>query len=142
MACPVSRLVIHAHGETQRGLSLVARKGPGQRACIWPWAVSDHGDPVQLLLRPIANDGARDVRKPLATGSRDPSAPPGSREEQGGGPPDTPPAASISSAQLVRVAADLHRLQEQVSPSRGSAATRLSARGECVASPPLAVGAP
>ncbi|XP_023379554.1 conserved oligomeric Golgi complex subunit 2 [Pteropus vampyrus] len=68
----------------------------------------------ELLLRPIANDGAKDVRKALVTGSKDPSAPPGSREEPGGGPPETPAAASISSTQLVRVAADLDRLQEQL----------------------------
>nr|KAF6395147.1 component of oligomeric golgi complex 2 [Rousettus aegyptiacus] len=68
----------------------------------------------ELLLRPLAHDGAKDVRKALATGSKDPSAPPGGREEPGGGAPEAPPAASISSAQLVRVAADLDRLQEQL----------------------------
>lgn len=97
--------------------------------CVLPWSVSNHRNPVQLLLRPIANDGTKDVRKALVTGSKDPSAPLGSREEPGGGPPETPAAASISSTQLVRVAADLDRLQEQVSPSRDSASRRALSAG-------------
>lgn len=40
--------------------------------------------------------------------------------------------ASISSAQLVRVAADLDRLQEQVSPSGAEPAAGRSVAGECV----------
>lgn len=72
----------------------------------------------------------------MATGSKDPSAPPGGREEPGGGAPEAPPAASISSAQLVRVAADLDRLQEQVSPSGAEPAAGRSVAGECVTPAP------
>lgn len=44
--------------------------------------------------------------------------------------------ASISSAQLVRVAADLDRLQEQVSPSGAEPAAGRSVAGECVTPAP------
>ncbi|KAF6073196.1 component of oligomeric golgi complex 2 [Phyllostomus discolor] len=68
----------------------------------------------ELLLRPISNESAKDVKKPLAAGSKDPSAAQGNSEDQGSSPPEAKPAASISSAQLVLVAADLDRLQEQL----------------------------
>ncbi|XP_054432704.1 conserved oligomeric Golgi complex subunit 2 isoform X2 [Pteronotus mesoamericanus] len=68
----------------------------------------------ELLLRPISNESAKDIKKPLVTGSKDPSAAQGNTEDQGGGPPETKPVASISSTQLVYVVADLDRLQEQL----------------------------
>lgn len=68
----------------------------------------------QLLLRPISNESAKDFKKPLVTGSKDPSVAQGSGEDQGGGPSETKPVVSISSTQLVYVVADLDKLQEQV----------------------------
>lgn len=80
----------------------------------------------QLLLRPISNESAKDVRKPLGTGSKDAPAAPGNSEDPGSGPPEAKPTASISSTQLVYAAADLARLQEQVSRVQDA-----TAPGEC-----------
>jgi hypothetical protein len=71
--------------------------------------------PPQLSLRPISNESAKEMKKPLVSGSKDPSAIQGNSEDQGSGLPETKPVASISSTQLVYVVADLDRLQEQVS---------------------------
>ncbi|XP_026359991.3 conserved oligomeric Golgi complex subunit 2 isoform X1 [Ursus americanus] len=68
----------------------------------------------ELLLRPISNESAKDFKKPLVTGSKDPSVAQGSGEDQGGGPSETKPVVSISSTQLVYVVADLDKLQEQL----------------------------
>ncbi|XP_022379369.1 conserved oligomeric Golgi complex subunit 2 isoform X2 [Enhydra lutris kenyoni] len=68
----------------------------------------------ELLLRPISNESAKDIKKPLVTGSKDPSVTQGNGEDQGSGPSETKPTVSISSTQLVYVVADLDKLQEQL----------------------------
>nr|XP_020042417.1 conserved oligomeric Golgi complex subunit 2 isoform X2 [Castor canadensis] len=68
----------------------------------------------ELSLRPISNESAKEMKKPLVSGSKDPSAIQGNSEDQGSGLPETKPVASISSTQLVYVVADLDRLQEQL----------------------------
>ncbi|XP_019521394.1 PREDICTED: conserved oligomeric Golgi complex subunit 2 isoform X1 [Hipposideros armiger] len=68
----------------------------------------------ELLLRPISNENAKDIKNPVVTGSKDPSITQGNSEDQGGGPSETKPAASISSTHLLYVVADLDRLQEQL----------------------------
>ncbi|XP_057342404.1 conserved oligomeric Golgi complex subunit 2 isoform X3 [Manis pentadactyla] len=68
----------------------------------------------ELLLRPISNENAKDIKKPLVTGSKDPSVTQGNSEDQGSSPSETKPVVSISSTQLVYVAADLIKLQEQL----------------------------
>ncbi|KAG8515053.1 Conserved oligomeric Golgi complex subunit 2 [Galemys pyrenaicus] len=74
----------------------------------------------ELLLRPITNENAKDVKKPLVTGSRDPSVAQGNSEDQGNGPSEPKPVVSISSTQLVYVVADLDKLQEQEVPTAAS----------------------
>uniref|UniRef100_A0A8C9DG17 Conserved oligomeric Golgi complex subunit 2 n=1 Tax=Prolemur simus TaxID=1328070 RepID=A0A8C9DG17_PROSS len=69
----------------------------------------------ELSLRPISSESAKEIKKPLVTGSKDPSLSQGNTEEQGGSPSETKPAVAISSTQLVYAVADLDRLQEQVS---------------------------
>ncbi|XP_055395013.1 conserved oligomeric Golgi complex subunit 2 isoform X2 [Bubalus kerabau] len=68
----------------------------------------------ELLLRPISNESAKDVKKPLVTGSKDLSITQGNCDDQASGPSETKPITSISSTQLVHVVTDLHRLQEQL----------------------------
>ncbi|XP_032464104.1 conserved oligomeric Golgi complex subunit 2 isoform X5 [Phocoena sinus] len=68
----------------------------------------------QLLLRPISNESAKDIKKPSVTGSKDPSVAQGNCEDRGSGPSETKPVVPISSTQLVYVVADLDRLQEQL----------------------------
>ncbi|XP_032168470.1 conserved oligomeric Golgi complex subunit 2 isoform X4 [Mustela erminea] len=68
----------------------------------------------ELLLRPISNESAKDIKKTLVTGSKDPSVTQGNGEDQGSGPSETKPTVSISSTQLVYVVADLDKLQEQL----------------------------
>ncbi|XP_059756024.1 conserved oligomeric Golgi complex subunit 2 isoform X3 [Balaenoptera ricei] len=68
----------------------------------------------QLLLRPISNESAKDIKKPLVTGSKDPSVTQGNCEDQGSGPSETKPVVPVSSTQLVYVVADLDRLQDQL----------------------------
>nr|XP_045378494.1 conserved oligomeric Golgi complex subunit 2 [Camelus bactrianus] len=68
----------------------------------------------ELLLRPISNESAKDIKKPLVTGSKDPSVTQGTSEDQGSGPSEAKPIASVSSTQLVYVVADLDRLQGQL----------------------------
>ncbi|XP_023972830.1 conserved oligomeric Golgi complex subunit 2 isoform X2 [Physeter macrocephalus] len=68
----------------------------------------------ELLLRPISNESAKDIKKPLVTGSKDPSVTQGNCEDQGSGPSETKPVVPVSSTQLVYVVADLDRLQEQL----------------------------
>uniref|UniRef100_I3MPT2 Conserved oligomeric Golgi complex subunit 2 n=1 Tax=Ictidomys tridecemlineatus TaxID=43179 RepID=I3MPT2_ICTTR len=58
----------------------------------------------ELSRRPISNESAKEIKKPLVAGSKDSSASQG--EEK--------PVESISSTQLVYVVADLDRLQEQL----------------------------
>ncbi|XP_062938807.1 conserved oligomeric Golgi complex subunit 2 isoform X2 [Cynocephalus volans] len=67
----------------------------------------------ELSLRPISNESAKEIRKPLVTGSKDPSVSQGN-SDNAGGPPEARPAASISSTQLAYAVADLDRLQEQL----------------------------
>ncbi|XP_045293353.1 conserved oligomeric Golgi complex subunit 2 isoform X1 [Leopardus geoffroyi] len=68
----------------------------------------------ELLLRPISNESAKDTKKPLVTGGKDPSVTQGNSEDQASGPAETRPVASISSTQLIYVVADLDKLQEQL----------------------------
>ncbi|XP_058552097.1 conserved oligomeric Golgi complex subunit 2 isoform X4 [Neofelis nebulosa] len=68
----------------------------------------------ELLLRPISNESAKDIKKPLVTGGKDPSVTQGNSEDQASGPVETRPVASISSTQLMYVVADLDKLQEQL----------------------------
>ncbi|XP_024621360.1 conserved oligomeric Golgi complex subunit 2 isoform X1 [Neophocaena asiaeorientalis asiaeorientalis] len=68
----------------------------------------------ELLLRPISNESAKDIKKPSVTGSKDPSVAQGNCEDRGSGPSETKPVVPISSTQLVYVVADLDRLQEQL----------------------------
>ncbi|XP_006937851.1 conserved oligomeric Golgi complex subunit 2 isoform X2 [Felis catus] len=68
----------------------------------------------ELLLRPISNESAKDIKKPLVTGGKDPSVTHGNSEDQASGPAETKPVASISSTQLIYVVADLDKLQEQL----------------------------
>ncbi|XP_065778417.1 conserved oligomeric Golgi complex subunit 2 isoform X3 [Muntiacus reevesi] len=68
----------------------------------------------ELLLRPISNESAKDIKKPLVTGSKDLSITQGNCEDQASGPSETKPIVSISSTQLVYVVTDLDRLQEQL----------------------------
>lgn len=63
--------------------------------------------PFQLSVRPIANESAKETKKPSA-GSKDPSEDQGSRPSESG-------AAPVSCTQLVYVVSDLGRLQEWVS---------------------------
>ncbi|KAL2770705.1 conserved oligomeric Golgi complex subunit 2 isoform 2 [Daubentonia madagascariensis] len=68
----------------------------------------------ELSLRPISSESAKEIKKPLVTGSKEPSLTQGNTEDQVGSPSETKPAVSISSAQLVYVVADLDKLQEQL----------------------------
>ncbi|XP_048656319.1 conserved oligomeric Golgi complex subunit 2 isoform X1 [Marmota marmota marmota] len=68
----------------------------------------------ELSRRPISNESAKEIKKPLVAGSKDPSASQGGNEDQGRGPSEEKPMESISSTQLVYVVADLDRLQEQL----------------------------
>ncbi|VFV17881.1 conserved oligomeric golgi complex [Lynx pardinus] len=68
----------------------------------------------ELLLRPISNESAKDIKKPLVTGGKDTSVTQGNSEDQASGPAETRPVASISSTQLIYVVADLDKLQEQL----------------------------
>ncbi|XP_061038714.1 conserved oligomeric Golgi complex subunit 2 isoform X2 [Eubalaena glacialis] len=68
----------------------------------------------ELLLRPISNESAKDIKKPLVTGGKDPSVTQGNCEDQGSGPSETKPVVPVSSTQLVYVVADLDRLQDQL----------------------------
>ncbi|XP_007450662.1 PREDICTED: conserved oligomeric Golgi complex subunit 2 isoform X2 [Lipotes vexillifer] len=68
----------------------------------------------ELLLRPISNETAKDIKKPSVTGSKDPSVTQGNCEDQGSGPSETKPVVPVSSTQLVYVVADLDRLQDQL----------------------------
>ncbi|MBV95294.1 Conserved oligomeric Golgi complex subunit 2, partial [Eschrichtius robustus] len=63
---------------------------------------------------PISNESAKDIKKPLVTGSKDPSVTQGNCEDQGSGPSETKPVVPVSSTQLVYVVADLDRLQDQL----------------------------
>ena len=73
----------------------------------------------QLLLGPISNESAKDIKKPLVTGSKDLSITQGNCEDQASGPSETRPIVSVSSTQLVCVVTDLDRLQEQASLCHG-----------------------
>ncbi|KAK2491538.1 hypothetical protein MC885_000430 [Smutsia gigantea] len=64
-------------------------------------------------LSPISNENAKDIKKPLVTGSKDPSATQGNSEDQGSSPSETKPVVSMSFTELVYVAADLLKLQEE-----------------------------
>lgn len=68
----------------------------------------------ELLLRPISNESAKDIKKPLVTGSKELSITQGNCEDQANGLSETKPIVSISSTQLVYVVTDLDRLQEQL----------------------------
>ncbi|XP_040098728.1 conserved oligomeric Golgi complex subunit 2 isoform X2 [Oryx dammah] len=68
----------------------------------------------ELLLRPISNESAKDIKKPLVTGSKELSITQGSCEDQASGLSEAKPIVSISSTQLVYVVTDLDRLQEQL----------------------------
>lgn len=68
----------------------------------------------ELLLRPVSNGNAKDVKKSLVTGNKDPFITQGNSEDQENGPSEMKPVVSISSTQLVYVVADLDRLQEQL----------------------------
>ncbi|XP_017897774.1 PREDICTED: conserved oligomeric Golgi complex subunit 2 isoform X3 [Capra hircus] len=68
----------------------------------------------ELLLRPISNESAKDIKKPLVTGSKELSITQGNCEDQASGLSETKPIVSISSTQLVYVVTDLDRLQEQL----------------------------
>ncbi|KAM4813910.1 conserved oligomeric Golgi complex subunit 2 isoform X4 [Urocitellus parryii] len=68
----------------------------------------------ELSRRPISNESAKEIKKPLVAGSKDSSASQGGNEDQGRGPSEEKPVESISSTQLVYVVADLDRLQEQL----------------------------
>ncbi|XP_037841952.2 conserved oligomeric Golgi complex subunit 2 isoform X2 [Chlorocebus sabaeus] len=68
----------------------------------------------ELSLRPISNEGPKEIKKPLVTGSKEPSITQGNTEDQGSGPSETKPVVSISRTQLVYVVADLDKLQEQL----------------------------
>ncbi|XP_058158938.1 conserved oligomeric Golgi complex subunit 2 [Dasypus novemcinctus] len=68
----------------------------------------------ELLLRPVSNESTKDVKKPLAAGSKDPSSIQGNNEDQGSSSSETKPVVFISSTQLVYVVADLDKLQEQL----------------------------
>lgn len=74
---------------------------------------------LQLSLRPISNESTKDIKKPLVTGSKDPSVAQGNSEDQGSGTSEAKPVVSVSSTQLVYAVADLDRLQEQVSLHKG-----------------------
>ena len=69
----------------------------------------------QLLLRPISNESAKGIKKPLVTDSNNLSITQGNCEHQASGPSETKPIVSISSTQLICVVTDLDRLQEQAS---------------------------
>ncbi|XP_047615810.1 conserved oligomeric Golgi complex subunit 2 isoform X3 [Phacochoerus africanus] len=68
----------------------------------------------ELSLRPISNESTKDIKKPLVTGSKDPSVAQGNSEDQGSGTSEAKPMVSVSSTQLVYAVADLDRLQEQL----------------------------
>ncbi|XP_011788711.1 PREDICTED: conserved oligomeric Golgi complex subunit 2 isoform X2 [Colobus angolensis palliatus] len=68
----------------------------------------------ELSLRPISNESLKEIKKPLVTGSKEPSITQGNTEDQGSGPSETKPVVSISRTQLVYVVADLDKLQEQL----------------------------
>ncbi|XP_032098251.1 conserved oligomeric Golgi complex subunit 2 isoform X2 [Sapajus apella] len=68
----------------------------------------------ELSLKPISNESLKEIKKPLVTGSKEPSITPGNTEDQGSGLSETKPVVSISRTQLVYVVADLDKLQEQL----------------------------
>ncbi|XP_011769935.1 conserved oligomeric Golgi complex subunit 2 isoform X3 [Macaca nemestrina] len=68
----------------------------------------------ELSLRPISNESPKEIKKPLVTGSKEPSITQGNTEDQGSGPSETKPVVSISRTQLLYVVADLDKLQEQL----------------------------
>ncbi|XP_040823775.1 conserved oligomeric Golgi complex subunit 2 isoform X1 [Ochotona curzoniae] len=68
----------------------------------------------ELSLRPVCNETAKESKKPLMAGSRDPSMSPRSTEDPGNAVAEAKPVVSISRTQLVSVVADLQRLQEQL----------------------------
>ncbi|XP_037751144.1 conserved oligomeric Golgi complex subunit 2 isoform X1 [Chelonia mydas] len=68
----------------------------------------------ELLLRPISSESTKDNKKSVATSSKESSVNPNSSEDQGNGSPETQRLPSISSTQLVYIAADLDRLKEQL----------------------------
>ncbi|XP_019405424.1 PREDICTED: conserved oligomeric Golgi complex subunit 2 isoform X2 [Crocodylus porosus] len=69
----------------------------------------------ELLLRPISNESTKDNKKSVATISKESVVNLNSNEDQGSVPsPEAQPLPSISNIQLVYVAADLEKLQEQL----------------------------
>nr|XP_004659682.2 conserved oligomeric Golgi complex subunit 2 [Jaculus jaculus] len=68
----------------------------------------------ELLLRPISNENSKEVKKPLAAGSKESSVSQGAGEDHGGRPSEAQPVVCVSSTQLVFAVADLDRLQEQL----------------------------
>ncbi|XP_019382777.1 PREDICTED: conserved oligomeric Golgi complex subunit 2 [Gavialis gangeticus] len=69
----------------------------------------------ELLLRPISNESTKDNKKSVATISKESAVNLNSSEDQGSVPsPEAQPLPSISNIQLVYVAADLEKLQEQL----------------------------
>ncbi|XP_074844761.1 conserved oligomeric Golgi complex subunit 2 isoform X2 [Carettochelys insculpta] len=69
----------------------------------------------ELVLRPISNENTKDNKKSMATSSKEPSVNPSPCEDQGdGASPEAQCLHFITNTQLVYVAADLDRLQEQL----------------------------
>ncbi|XP_008984063.3 conserved oligomeric Golgi complex subunit 2 isoform X6 [Callithrix jacchus] len=68
----------------------------------------------ELSLKPISNESLKEIKKPLVTGSKEPTITPGNTEDQGSGQSETKPMVCISRTQLVCVVADLDKLQEQL----------------------------
>lgn len=69
----------------------------------------------QVSVRPISSENTKESKKSVSAGRKEASVSLNPSEEQGNGSsPGSQPLPSISSTQLVYVAADLDKLQDQV----------------------------
>lgn len=69
----------------------------------------------QVSVRPISSENAKESKKSVPAGRKESSISLNPNEDQGNGSsPESQPLPSISSTQLVYIAADLDKLQEQV----------------------------
>lgn len=69
----------------------------------------------QVSVRPISGENAKESKKPVPVGRKESSINLNPSEDQGNGSsPESLPLSSISSTQLIYVAADLDKLQDRV----------------------------
>lgn len=69
----------------------------------------------QVSVRPISSENTKESKKPVPAGRKESSLSLNPSEDQeNGSSPETLPLSSISSTQLIHVAADLDKLQDRV----------------------------